>query len=237
MIPKIIHYCWFGPNPKSDLIQRCIHSWKQLCPDYEIMEWNESNFDISTNKYCQQAYNDKRYAYVSDIARLVVLLRYGGIYLDTDVELLKPLDDLLYNTCFMGAENDNTVNTGLILGAEANHPFIKSHLEYYETAQVDYAKPCTVITSELLGLSAESINDVIKIKGVTIYPSDYFCPLKNIGRGPLELTDNSFSIHHYSLSWWPDEVGRKKFFDELNYKKRQKIMEKIFGGGGGSVIS
>ena len=116
IIPKVIHYCWFGRNPKSSLIKKCIKSWKEKCPDYEIVEWNETNFDINCCEYVKQAYEQKKWAYVSDYARFYILNKYGGIYVDTDVQFLKPLDDLL-STKFLGfarKDSSNRINNGVI---------------------------------------------------------------------------------------------------------------------------
>ncbi len=118
MIPKTIHYCWFGDNPKSELIKKCIESWKEFAPDFDIVEWNETNFDISKYKYAKQAYEKKNYAFVSDVARFDVLNTYGGIYLDTDVELIKPIERLLNNNLFMGYDQKGLIATGLIMGSE-----------------------------------------------------------------------------------------------------------------------
>ncbi len=131
MIPKIIHYCWFGRNPKPKLAEKCIASWKKHCPDYEIIEWNEDNFDISQNGYFQYCLNNKKYAFLSDLARLYVVRDHGGIYFDTDVELLKSPDELLSYEAFYGFEDDKYIATGLGFGAEKNHPTICAMIEEY----------------------------------------------------------------------------------------------------------
>ena len=124
-IPKILHYCWFGGAPKPKNIQNCIRSWKKYCPDYEIIEWNEQNFDVSQSLYPRQAYDARRWAFVADYARLKILYEQGGIYMDTDVELLRPLDDLLAYPAFFGFQHNNEVATGLGFGAEARSPVVK----------------------------------------------------------------------------------------------------------------
>ena len=134
MIPKKIHYCWFGGNPLPELAQKCIASWKKYCPDYEIIEWNETNYDITKNNYMNQAYENKRWGFVPDYARLDIIYTHGGIYLDTDVELIKPIDELLTLKAFAGVEqNSEYVALGLGFGAEKEHPTIKALRDYYDT--------------------------------------------------------------------------------------------------------
>lgn len=133
MIPKKIHFCWFGHNPKPELINKCIDSWKKFCPDYEIIEWNEDNFDVHINKYVEDAYNNKKYAFVSDFARLWIIYNYGGIYLDTDVLLKNSIDDLLNYDCWLASDDVKYVNTGLGFGAVKGHNLVeKIMMEYYK---------------------------------------------------------------------------------------------------------
>ena len=131
-IPKVLHYCWFGGAPKPKNIQNCIRSWKKYCPDYEIIEWNEQNFDVSQSLYTRQAYDARRWAFVADYARLKILYEQGSIYMDTDVELLRPLDDLLAYPAFFGFQHNNEVATGLGFGAEARSPVVKALLDDYD---------------------------------------------------------------------------------------------------------
>ena len=132
MIPKIIHYCWFGRNPLPKTAEKCIRSWKKYCPDYEIIRWDESNFDVNCNEYCREMYEQEKWAFLTDYVRLRVVYENGGIYLDTDVEVIKPLDDLLHNSAYMGLETTDKVATGLGFGAERNHWFIGENMKYYE---------------------------------------------------------------------------------------------------------
>lgn len=132
MIPKVIHYCWFGKKPKSELIEKCILSWKKYCPDWEIIEWNESNFNVEVVPFMKEAYENKKWAFVSDVARLQILYQWGGVYLDTDVELFASLDDLLINGAFYVFESNRNINTGLGFGAEKNHKSVKAMLKFYE---------------------------------------------------------------------------------------------------------
>jgi hypothetical protein len=210
MIPKVIHYCWFGRNPKPKLAEKCIKSWKKYCPDYEIVEWNEDNFDISQCGYCQEAYEEKKWAFVTDYARLKILYDHGGFYFDTDVELRRPLDPLLEEQCFMGIENSIRclkVNTGLGIGAEPGFPLIGELEESYKNAAFRLADgtldttTCTVRNTEILkahGYVEE--NRMQTVAGATIYPTEYFSPMV-MENEKMQLTNKTISIHHYSLSW------------------------------------
>ena len=139
MIPKIIHYCWVGNKSKPQSVLYCIESWKKFCPDYEIREWNESNYDFNKNVYMKQAYEAKKWGFVPDYARLDIVYQYGGIYLDTDVELIKGLDKLLNQTAFMGFENTGDgeffVNCGHGFGAEPHHDIIRAARDLYDDVQ------------------------------------------------------------------------------------------------------
>ena len=130
-IPKVIHYCWFGNNPKPKVVQECIESWKKYCPDYEIKEWNESNYDINKNAYTTAAYKSKKYAFLTDYVRLDILYNYGGIYMDTDVKLIKPIDDLVSQGSFMSFEKVGRVNTGVGFASEKGNKIVEENKEYY----------------------------------------------------------------------------------------------------------
>ena len=132
MIPKIIHYCWFGRGEKPELAKKCIASWKKFCPDFEIREWNEDNCDYLAMPFMAEAYAAKKYAFVSDVMRLVVLEQYGGVYFDTDVEVLRDISPLLDDEGFIGFENDQYVASGLTIAAEAHHPVIQAMIEEYK---------------------------------------------------------------------------------------------------------
>lgn len=211
---KIIHYCWFGKNEKTDLIIKCIDSWKKYCPDYEIKEWNEDNFDVHCCTYVEQAYEAKKWAFVSDYCRFYVLSKYGGIYLDTDVELIKGLDDL--PETFVGFENQSTVASGLIRGANQGDEICKMMLESYHKdvflksdGQLNLMTVCVRETRILqsFGLVADGTLQVIA--GTTVYPTEYFCPL-NSSTNKLTVTDNTYSIHHYGASWYGDKENYMK---------------------------
>ena len=149
MIEKKINYCWFGGNPKSEIIQKCIESWKKYCPDYEIIEWNESNFDINICEYTKEAYKNKKWAFVSDFARLWIIYNNGGIYLDTDVELFSPLDELLKYDAWFASEDIRSVNTGMGFGAERNNVLLKNMLDDYYNRIFDMT-PCTILNTQIL---------------------------------------------------------------------------------------
>lgn len=216
MIPKKIHYCWFGGNPLPDDVKRYIESWKKYCPDYEIIQWDESNYNVHKNRYVEQAYKNKKWAFLTDYARLDIVYEQGGIYLDADVELIHGLNDLLKNKCYMGMEQIGTVNTGLGFGAEAKHPFLRKNMLPYEENEYEredgkFIPPiCVRVTTKLLknsGLVEE--NKIQNIEDVTIYPTDYFCPLK-MGTNKITITTNTYSIHHYAASWYTGNAVIRK---------------------------
>lgn len=216
MIPKIIHYCWFGGNPLPSLAIRCINSWKKFFPDYEIKEWNENNFDVNIIPYTQEAYQAKKYAFVSDYARFWILYHYGGLYFDTDVEVIRPMDDIIARGPFMGCENEVSeksndvlvVAPGLGLGIESNSSLYKEILDMYETQHFIDDKGSlnlkTVVTyvSELLQkYGLKNVNDIQECCGIYIYPKDWFCPM-DYNSGKIYLTSHTRTIHHYSASWF-----------------------------------
>ena len=213
MIPKIIHYCWFGRNPLPVSAQKCIASWHRFFPDYEIKEWNEDNFDVNIISYTRQAYEAKKYAFVSDYARFWILYRYGGLYFDTDVEVIKPFDDIIERGAFMGIEQGAfwdgkpMVAPGLGLGVEAGHPFYLKMLQVYDN--LEYRNPdgsfnnTTIVsytTRELYAHGMITSDDFQVVDGIWIYPADYFCPMDST-TGITALTDRTVSIHHYDCSW------------------------------------
>lgn len=207
MIPKKIHYCWFGKNPLPKEVIKCIDSWKKWCPDYEIIEWNESNYDLDKNEYVRETYSRKKWAFLTDYVRLDVIYNEGGIYLDTDVELIKPIDDLLNLECFLGMEQPGKVATGLGFGAVKGNEFIKENKEYYEknsfiSADGEFKKViCVEITSNLLINKGMKVSNTLQDIGkIRVFPTEYFCPLK-LGTNKLNITKNTYSIHHYTASW------------------------------------
>ena len=217
MIPKIVHYCWFGNNDLDEKAQKCINSWKKHLPDYEIVLWNEKNFDISQNQFVKQAYEQRKFAFVSDYVRLYVLYKYGGIYMDTDVEVVKPFGDLLDNRAFTGNEDVNNCVTGT-MGSEKNHPWIKLLLNHYEKSVflteeglhnvVTNTVLITKTTIEEYGWKKKDVHQSLK-DGLEIYPSDYFCA-KSFETGRYFITNNTFTIHHFNGSWLTKEQILKK---------------------------
>lgn len=219
MIPKIIHYCWFGKNEKPKLSKKCIDSWKKYCPDFEIIEWNEDNFDINTNEYCKEMYKNKKWAFLTDYIRLKVVNQYGGIYLDTDVELLKPIDELLSHDAYIGLEANISLNTGLGFGSHPNNELLQKNIEYYESLKsFDDIKTCPIITTEIFKKEGYNPNSSIidNFKGITIYPSEYFAPIDFIS-GKSNITDKTISIHHYAASWFNKEQRKR------NRKRKRKV--------------
>ena len=206
-IPKIIHYCWFGKGELPKLAKKCIKSWKKYCPDYEIICHNEDNFDLNQNRYLSEAYKAGKWAFVSDYVRLKVIYDNGGIYLDTDVELIKPIDDLLSNEGFMGFDEKGIVATGLGFGAEKGNEIVAEFLKDYDNISFilpdgSYdVTPCPDRNTEALKrLGMDITNTNQNFKGVTFFPDEYFCPM-NYYTGKKTITKNTYSIHHYSASW------------------------------------
>lgn len=216
MIEKKIHYCWFGKNEKPQSVILCINSWKKFLPDYEIIEWNETNFDIHCYPYVSEAYSQKKWAFVSDVARLKVVYENGGIYFDTDVEVIRSFDDLLNQNFFLGRESQDRVASGLGFGAEKNSPIIKAMLDIYNDKH--YILPngkrnpfvCPDFnTKALIDLGLKFTTGIINFKNGSIYPEEYFSPL-SVKDGKLRITENTYSIHHYDNSWMSKSQHLKK---------------------------
>ena len=206
MIPKKIHYCWFGGNAKSKLAKKCIDSWKKYCPDYEIIEWNESNFDVTQNNYLKFCYENKKWAFLSDMARLMIVYSEGGIYFDTDVEMIKNMDSMLGCGAFFGFENRKNIATGLGFGAEAHHPVIKDMLKPYEELQMSKDLSYPLVTCPQLNTAVlktwglQLTGDKQYLKDMIILPADYMNPYDD-PTGMLKKTENTLTIHWYSKSW------------------------------------
>lgn len=211
MIPKIIHYCWFGRNPLPESALKCIASWRKFFPDYEIIEWNEDNFDVNGIPYTAQAYAAKKYAFVSDYARFKILYEHGGLYFDTDVEVIKSFDDILARGAFMGCElaaaQNNAINPGLGLGVAPGLGLYTELLEKYSTLQfvredgsLNLTTIVTYTTELLVNHGLKATNDIQTVADITIYPKEYFNPL-NDNTGRLDITPNTHSIHWYSKTW------------------------------------
>ena len=209
MIPKIIHYCWFGRNPLPESAQKCVASWRKFFPDYEIKEWNEDNFDVNIIPYTKEAYEAKKYAFVSDYARFWILYHFGGLYFDTDVEVIRPMDDIIERGPFMGVEVPDRmmVAPGLGLGVNPGLGLYKTFLDKYATlsfCNIDGSlnqKTIVAYTTEVLvGHGLRKTDEIQYVAGVWIYPADYFNPLDSL-TGRLKITENTRSIHWYMNSW------------------------------------
>ncbi len=215
MIPRKIHYCWFGRNPLPESAQKCIASWRKYLPEYEIIEWNEDNFDVNSIPYTRQAYEAKKYAFVSDYARFKILYEHGGLYFDTDVEVIRPMDDIIEKGSFMGFEIDpcaarqyGAVNPGLCMGAYSGMKLYQSILNYYSNlnfinADGSYNTTDAVVnitTRELAKVGLEYKTGIQNVAETTIYPAEYFNPFDD-NTGILNKTKNTYAIHWYSKTW------------------------------------
>lgn len=226
MIPKIIHYCWFGGKELSDDAKKYIESWKKFCPDYEIKEWNETNFDVTVVPYVAEAYKEKKWAFVSDYARLYALKEFGGIYLDTDVEIVKSLDEFLNNKAFIGAESKYSVCTAVI-GAEKSAAFIDELLGLYDGIHFTNGKTIDTMPNSkriynyLEKMYAYSTGDnPIYLNKCTLYPMDFFSPI-NCYTYKQEITTNTHCIHRFAGTW--------KSKDEIYLNKAKAIITRIIG--------
>ncbi len=215
-IPKTIHYIWLGGNPLPKVAEQCIESWKKYCPDYEIKRWDESNLNIDCCTYCREAYDSKKFAFASDVLRFDVLSKEGGIYLDIDVEMLKPIDDLLTNSCFMGFETYDVLNPGLIMGCTKDNKIINDLYETYKNdkfilddGSFNLNTICTRTTNYLVEKGLKLDNSLQEIDGVTIYPTEYFCPLSPI-TGKKKITEKTYAMHLYYSSWYNKKAKFKK---------------------------
>lgn len=240
-IPHIIHYCWFGGNPLPDMAIKCIDSWKKYCPDFEIKQWDESNYDVNKCDYIKEAYEAKKWAFVSDYARYDILYNHGGLYFDTDVELIKPIDDILKKGAFMGIECQElyTVNPGLGLAAPKGIQFYKDILDFYDGAHFvdghgNYNLTTIVTyTTDLLRVKGMKLTKNVQcIEGITIYPKDYFCPM-DYETGIINITNNTCSIHHFHQSWI-DDID--KYVHKI-YQKSKAMFGVRVGLKIGNVIS
>lgn len=243
MIPKIVHYCWFGGAPLPKLAQKCIESWEKYFPEYEIKEWNESNFDLNCCDYVREAYEKKKWAFVSDYARFYVLYQYGGLYFDTDVEVIKDMSDIVASGAFLGCERlDKTnqgysigVNPGLGLGVPPKFKLYEEILEEYQNSHfinsdgsINYRTVVDRTTDILIKHGLSDCDSIQKIAEVTIYPSEYFCPM-DYGTGTLQITDKTRSIHWYDASWLDERMKKRRC--------RSEKIKNLFKGTTGVKLS
>ena len=238
MIPPIIHFCWFGGNPLPEYAIKCIASWKKYFPEYEIKEWNENNFNINCNDYVKEAYKEKKWAFISDYARFWIIYHEGGIYFDTDVEVIKDMSHIVKRGPFMGCEEcdklalgfDLGVNPGLGIGANSGLTLYKEILEYYDKlhfSSKDGRIPTVVdhTTKILIKHGWNGERSISKVAGVYIYPPEYFAPY-NYDSGELNLTNQTLSIHHYKATWHTWLEDRIINIERCN-KKKQPIKYKV----------
>ena len=239
MIEKKIHYCWLGGTPKPQCVIDCINSWKKYFPDYEIIEWNESNLDLNFSPYAKEAYQLKKWAFVTDVARLKIVYDNGGIYFDTDVEVLKPFGDILNQEYYLGLEDKARINTGVGFGAVKGNQTIKTMLDAYEG--VHFIKEdgttnfivCPEYNTQALIKSGLIFSDgITKFRGGSIYPEEYFSPIGLLD-GKKRLTNNTFSIHHFQNTWMtPRQRFKKKFMRRYGNKYMYpiwKVIKKLLG--------
>lgn len=224
IIPKKIHYCWFSKNPIPKFLQGCIDSWKKMCPDYEIICWNEDNYDIDKYLYTKEAYKNQKYGFVSDMARLDILYENGGIYLDTDVTILKSLDELLYQEAFIGVEKWGNINSGGGFGAVPHHPMVKKMLEdrissflkiengIFETETNGFYE-----TRSFIELGMKPDNSKQLINRVTVYPYNVFHPYDYISCDAL-VSENTFSVHHFYGGWMDKDSYNYRSITQKKYK-------------------
>lgn len=223
-IPKKIHYFWFGGNPLPESVKKCIESWEMYCPDYEIIRWDETNYDYTKHPYMKEAYESKKWSFVSDYARMDILYQYGGIYLDTDVEVIRSFDPLLEYECFMGFDQ-TYINLGHGFGARPGLPELKGLMDVYDGVafiKADGSLNLTPITEytnkylETIGLHVNGKRQ--KVGNIEIFPQDYFCP-KDYYTRECHITEHTYSIHHYDSSWW-GEKEKQAYEKEVELKTK-----------------
>lgn len=233
MIPKTIHYCWFGRGEKPKLAKKCIESWKKFCPDYEIIEWNEDNFDVNINDYTRFTYNNKLYAYLSDYVRLWAVFSFGGIYFDTDVELIKSPNRLLELNGYLGFESKEFINTGIGFGAEKNNPemhLLKNQYEKlsFKECEKQYNQHNCLIGSPKMNTYALTPCGLVQngenqsVNSIQIFPVEYFCPFNDV-TGEMIITDNTYSIHWYSKS----AQGKFAYYKSRIARPVRRVLKKI----------
>lgn len=240
MIPKKIHYVWMGKGTKNELISKCIESWKFFLPDYEIIEWNEDNFDINSNKFIKEAYENKKWAFVSDYIRLKVLYEHGGIYFDTDVEVIRSFDELLNVKSFIGFEDSIHLGTSVI-AAEKKHRWIGELINYYSDQSIFNKSGNIKLTPNVVHITSKTV-EIYKLKlnntsqnfndELVVYNSSYFSPglySESKKSKMKKIKKQTYSIHHYDGSWLSkkDEfkILAKKLVGYNNINRLKKILK------------
>lgn len=234
MIPKKIHYCWFGGKPFPKLEEKCIESWKRLCPGYEIVRWDESNSPLTDNRYVQQAYQVKKWAFVSDYVRLRVLAEHGGVYLDADVELLRSLDPYLDSEAFLGFESPEKVAT-CVIGSVPRHGLVEELARSYSgrvfqraDGSLDETTNVIYFTELLGGLGLRRDGTEQAVGGVSVYPAEYFSP-KDLETGKLTVTANTVAIHHFHGSWMSARQRFHTFVAQKIGRENTRAVKRILG--------
>lgn len=229
MIPRIIHYCWFGGNPMPPLAKKCIKSWHKYCKDYELREWNEQTFDISSAPlYVRQAYEAKKWAFITDYVRLYAMVNYGGVYMDTDVEVIKPLDQYLQHQAFSGFEDGVNIPTG-IMACEKGFPLFATFLKYYDTASfyledgtMNLTSNVKIMTDICLKLGLQQNNTYQVLEGFALYPRDVFCPVSHKD-GKLHKTKATATIHWFAGSWMNHKISGTRR-QQVRYEKWEQAI-------------
>lgn len=231
-IPKVIYYCWFGKGKMPPLAEKCIESWKKYCKGYKIVCINEENFDITQNRYAKEAYDAGKWAFVSDFARLKVLYDQGGIYFDTDVELIKPIDELIKCGGYMGFDDNRVVSTGLGFACEKRCELVGALLSDYKDIPFVLADgtydltPCPERnTKTLIKLGMDIGKQNQTFMGIKMLPEDYLCPIKYY-TGKKKVTKNTYSIHHFCASWISPTAKRTLFLKRI---VGVKLYDKLYG--------
>lgn len=231
-VPKVIYYCWFGDGQLPKLAKKCIKSWEKYCPDYKIVCINEDNIDINSNRYAKEAHDAGKWAFVSDWARLKILYDEGGIYFDTDVELIKPIDDLIKDGGYMGFDENGVVSTGLGFACEKGNELVGQLLKDYD--DISFVKddgtydtiPCPLrnfVTLKELGMDFENKNQTFM--GIRFLSCEYLCPIEYY-TGKKNITKNTYSIHHYCASWISEKAKRTTIIKRII---GVKMYEKLYG--------
>lgn len=234
MIPKIINYCWFGGSSLPKLEKECIASWRKYCPEYEIVRWDESNFDVNQSEFCRSAYEARAWSFVSDYARLKIIYQNGGIYLDTDVELISSLDCLLDNECYVGIQQiDKKCNTGLGFGAIPHSDAVGEMLKAYDQIVFDSSRLDELACPSLNQAAIEKLgyhatDSVSTLKRLTVFPCKFFDPLSMGDDSTNLLCPETISIHHGAYSWGGTLIKIKRMMiNRIGIKRVNLFKQKI----------